>query len=97
MCSARSSGGRIGSSIATVGFEFYDRGALPATDRRQATSNLVPLGGNNFDLPYGYPGTILVGQQTWAIPKGGLGNPAALIPGTENLLRPVERRGRAAR
>src|SRR6185312_15955958 len=28
---------------------------------------------------------ILVGQQTWAIPKGGLSNPAALIPGTENL------------
>lgn len=78
-------GAHIGSSIATIGFELYDRGALPATDRRQATSNLVPLGGDNFDLPYGYPGTILVGQQTWAIPKGGLSKSTALIPGTENL------------
>jgi iron complex outermembrane recepter protein len=78
-------GGRIGSNIATVGFEFYDRGALPATDRRQATSNLAPLGGDNFDLPYGYPGTIIVGKQSWAIPKGGLNNSAALIPETQNL------------
>jgi len=77
-------GAHIASSIATVGFEFYDRGALPATDRLQATSNLVPLGGSNFDLPYGYPGTILVGPQTWAIPKGGLGS-SPLAAGTQNL------------
>ena len=33
-----------------VGFEYYDRSALPASDRLQATSDLVPFGGTNFDV-----------------------------------------------
>ncbi len=82
-------GGHLGDSTsAMLGFEWYDRGALPASDRLQATSDLVPFGGSNFDVPYGSPGTIQVGQQTWAIPAGATAASLAsthLVPGTENL------------
>jgi outer membrane receptor protein involved in Fe transport len=81
-------GGRFGSSMAMVGFEWYDRGALPASDRRLATSNLAPFGGTDFDVPYGSPGSIMVGEQTWAIPAGATGKSLAtvsLVPGTQNL------------
>jgi iron complex outermembrane receptor protein len=82
-------GGHLGDSTTTMlGFEWYDRGALPASDRLQATSNLAPFGGTNFDVPYGSPGTILVGQQTWAIPAGATAASLAsshLVAGTENL------------
>lgn len=65
-----------------AGFEFYRRTALPARDRRQETGDLRPLGGSNFELPYGNPGTIVQDGRTWALPAvpGG-----ALVPGTMNL------------
>ena len=73
---------------AMAGLELEHRDALPARDRRQATSNLVPLGGDRFDLPYGYPGTLRVGAQTWAIPASaatGSLRTSDLVPGTVNL------------
>jgi iron complex outermembrane recepter protein len=82
-------GGHWGdSSTAMLGFEWYDRGALLASDRRQATSDLVSLGGSNFNVPYGYPGTILAGSQTWAIARGANANALTssdLLPGVANL------------
>ena len=76
------------SLTAMVGFEWYDRGALPATDRLLATSNLVPFGGTNFDSTAGSPGTVSVGSQTWALPAGVTGKTVAasnLLAGTQNL------------
>jgi iron complex outermembrane recepter protein len=80
-------GGHFGSSTGMVGFEFYDRGALPAQDRLQATSNLTRFGGSNFDVLYGNPGTISVGPQTFAMPSGGIPRSSTprLVPGTQNL------------
>ncbi|HWG29482.1 MAG TPA: TonB-dependent receptor plug domain-containing protein, partial [Steroidobacteraceae bacterium] len=80
-------GGHFGSTTAMVGFELYDRGALPASDRLQATNNLTNLGGTNFDKQYGNPGTIHAGGQTFAIPSGGISPsvPPQLTPNTQNL------------
>jgi iron complex outermembrane recepter protein len=72
-----------------LGFEYYNRDAIPATDRFQATSDLRKFGGNNFNQQYGSgPGTLTVGPQTYAIPNPSNGAPltaADLIPGTQNL------------
>src|SRR5262249_17826001 len=80
-------GGRFGSTTAMVGFELYERGALPASDRLQATNNLTSFSGTNFDQLYGVPGTIFAGGTTFAIPAGGIGRGATpqLTPGTENF------------
>jgi iron complex outermembrane receptor protein len=77
-----------GDGIVTVALEDYSRSALFASDRSQATSNLGAFGGQNFDTPFGNPGTIVVGSQTWAIPHGqnGVGLSATtLVPGTQNF------------
>ena len=71
-----------------IAFEFYDRGALPATDRAYATSDLQPLGGTNFDTNMSNPGTLISGGQTYAIPSGQNGMHLAaanLVAGTQNL------------
>jgi iron complex outermembrane recepter protein len=82
-------GGHWGeSSTAMFGFEWYDRGALPASDRLLATSDLVPFGGSNFNSTTGTPGTLAVGSQTWALPAGVNGRTVAnsnLVAGTQNL------------
>jgi iron complex outermembrane recepter protein len=63
-----------------AGLELYSRNALPASERSQATNDLTPWGGNNFDTPYGNPGTILdSNRQLWGIPSGQ--NGAHLAPG----------------
>jgi outer membrane receptor protein involved in Fe transport len=65
--------------------EYHDRDALPASARRQATSNLSSFGGSNFDDLAGNPATVIDGQgRLYAIPKGQDGRaltPAELIPG----------------
>jgi iron complex outermembrane recepter protein len=73
---------------AMVGFEYYDRDAVPAGDRAQATSDLRPFGGTNFNVPYGAPGTLFTESQIWAIPtpKAGVSPTTAdFIPGVQNL------------
>ena len=70
-----------------LSFELYERDALPAAVRRQATSDLRPFGGDRFDSPFGNPGTIVIGDQVWGIPKGQDGTalgPENLIPGVTN-------------
>jgi len=60
-----------------------------AQDRAQYSNDLTRFGGSNFDVLYGPgPGTIIVGNQTWAIPKalsGATLTLATLTPGTSNL------------
>jgi iron complex outermembrane recepter protein len=73
------------SGHSMIGLEYDDRSALPNADRAFETSDLRSFGGNNFDVPYASPGTIVVGSQTWAIPKAPHG---ALVPGVTNLYDP---------
>lgn len=73
---------------AMVSFEYYRREALPAADRKYAVSDLAPFGGGNFDTPTSNPGTLVVGAQTYALPKSQDGTHlslASLTPGTQNL------------
>ena len=73
--------------------EYDERDALPADRRRLATSDLQPLGGQNFDSPYGNPGTLETFSTTqgyipWAIPSGQNGvalHQSQFTPDTENL------------
>lgn len=75
------------SGKAMVALELDQQAALPAAARSQATNNLTPFGGSNFDQPYGNPGTLVIGAQTWAIPNldGQPLTTSALQPGTLNL------------
>jgi iron complex outermembrane recepter protein len=55
--------------------EYYDRDALYAFQRAQATSDLTPWGGGNFGNPAGNPGTLVTtlpngSQQYFGIPTG---------------------------
>jgi outer membrane receptor protein involved in Fe transport len=73
-----------------ISFEYYRRGALPASDRAYAVSDLRPFGGGDFDTNITNPGNILnpLTGETWAIPSGQNGThltAADLIPGTQNL------------
>ncbi len=71
----------------TIALAGDDRDALWASQRRQATSDLRPFGGNDFDTLAGNPGTLLAGGQTWAIPHNQDGTkltPADFVAGTAN-------------
>lgn len=74
---------------ASLSVEYYERDPLPASARLQATSDLRPLGGSNFDELNSNPGTLVDSRgQLWAIPSGQNGSflrPWDLIPGRENL------------
>jgi iron complex outermembrane receptor protein len=75
-----------GNAMASV--EYYRRDSLPASARSYATSDLVPFGGSNFDTALSNPGTLLIGNQTYAIPRGQNGTAltaADLVAGTQNL------------
>jgi iron complex outermembrane recepter protein len=79
------------SGNAMLSLEYYRRGALPASDRQYATSDLTPFGGGNFDTSFSNPGNIIVGGTSYAIPTGQNGShltAANLVAGTESLLNP---------
>jgi outer membrane receptor protein involved in Fe transport len=85
---AQTSGSHWDSGNAMLSVEYYRRDALPAAAKRYATSNLVPLGGSNFDTFLSNPGNIIAGNQYYAIPRGQNGTALTageLIPGTQNL------------
>lgn len=77
------------SGRALLALEYTQQDALAAADRRQrGHSDLRPLGGDNFDIRSGNPGTIVIGTSTWAIPRGQDGTalqPTDLVEGTVNL------------
>jgi iron complex outermembrane recepter protein len=76
------------SGSELLSFEYFQRDPLQAKDRSQYASDLTPFGGSNFDTPIGNPGTILAGNQLWAIPKVQNGKPltaADLTSGSGNL------------
>jgi iron complex outermembrane recepter protein len=85
---AQTLGSHWDSGNGMLSVEYYRRDALPAAARRYATSNLVPLGGSDFDTFLSNPGNVVIGNQTYAIPRGQNGTALtanALIPGTQNL------------
>jgi iron complex outermembrane recepter protein len=70
-----------------MAFEYYERDALAASDRNQVTSDLRRFGGDDFRSLNSNPGTIVLGQLTFAIPEGQDGTGltlADLVPNTEN-------------
>jgi iron complex outermembrane recepter protein len=89
----QSFGRRWDSGSVFALFEYYERDALPASRRSLATSDLTPFGGDNFDTPYGNPGTLqtyspMTGYTLWAIPHGQNGtslSPAQFTANTQNL------------
>lgn len=85
---AQTLGSHWDSGNAMLSVEYYRRDALPAAARRYATSNLVPLGGSNFDTFLSNPGNIVIGNRYYAIPRGQNGTALTageLVPGTQNL------------
>jgi outer membrane receptor protein involved in Fe transport len=73
-----------------IAFEYYNRGALPASHRAYATSDLQPFGGGDFSTNMSNPGTLIdpVTGQTYAIPHGQNGMHLAaanLVAGTQNI------------
>lgn len=85
---AQTFGAQWSRGSALLALEYYERGALAADDRALAGSDLRRFGGGNFDTPEGNPGTIIVGGQSWAIPRGQDGTalaPSDLSAGTANL------------
>jgi outer membrane receptor protein involved in Fe transport len=55
--------------------EYYERNPVFASQRRRATSDLTPWGGDNFGNPAGNPGTLVATPdngipQEWGIPTG---------------------------
>jgi outer membrane receptor protein involved in Fe transport len=68
---SQSAGTRSAQGGALLSVEYYERDALPASGRSQATSDLTPFGGNNFDNPAGNPATIIDSQgRLWSVPAG---------------------------
>jgi iron complex outermembrane receptor protein len=85
---AQTLGSHWDAGNAMVSVEYYRRDDLPASARRYATNNLVPLGGSNFGTLPSNPGNIIVGNQTYAIPHGQDGTAltaSALVAGSQNL------------
>jgi iron complex outermembrane recepter protein len=68
---AQLAGWRWSSGRSVLSFEYRDRGHLLASDRELSrSSDLRARGGGNFDRLEGNPGNILVGDETYAIPRG---------------------------
>ncbi len=85
---AQTAGTRWDTGNAMLSLEFYRRDALPAAGRAYATSDLVPFGGGNFGSNLSNPGNIVIGSQSYAIPRGQNGTAltaADLVAGTQNL------------
>jgi iron complex outermembrane receptor protein len=84
---AQTLGSHWDSGTGMLSVEYYRRDTLPTAARRYATSNLVPLGGSNFNTFLSNPGNIVIGNQTYAIPRGQNGTALTaneLTPGTLN-------------
>lgn len=81
-------GANLDGGKAILAFEYYQRDALRAADRRQQTSDLTGFGGDNFNTPYGNPGTLTNGISFWPLPQvagGATLSAASLTPGSPNL------------
>jgi len=84
-------GTRWPSGHVTLTYDFYHRDALPAAERYQSSdSDLRRWGGDNFSSRLSSPGTVVIGNQSYAIPQTQDGSgltPDSFFPGVnyENL------------
>jgi len=89
-------GARWTGGHATLSYEFYHRDALAYADReRTADSDLRRFGGSNFSSRQSNPGTLLIGNQVYAVPRNQNGmelTPGSFTPGTFNLQNQNENR-----
>jgi iron complex outermembrane recepter protein len=71
---------------ALISYELLERDELPATSRAfSADSDQRRNGGDNLSAVGGNPGTLIIGNRTWAIPANQDGSnlsPASLVEGT---------------
>ena len=71
-----------------LSFEYFERDPLQARYRSQYSNDLTGLGGGNFEgLSGPGPGTLIAGDQTYALPKnlnGSALTAGALVAGTTN-------------
>ncbi len=72
----------------TLGYEYYERGRLAASDRAYATEDLRPFGGPDYRKSFANPGTITAADgSVWGIPAGQDGRnltPDQLLAGQPN-------------
>jgi iron complex outermembrane recepter protein len=75
-----------GSGQFSIGFEENYHSDLNGQSRSFFESDQTREGGSNYDTQQCNPGTIVVGNTTYAIPKAGVtpATAASLIPGTFN-------------
>lgn len=81
-------GMQAGRGHGLLALDFYSRGDLAASTRRQAKSDLTEYGGTDFDVSQSNPGNILVGNVNYAVPAAQDGTalePTSFIRGTRNL------------
>lgn len=77
------------SGKLVLGYEFYRRGNLAASDRDYVTEDLRPFGGPDYRKNFSNPGTILAADgSVYGIPRGQDGTgltPGQLLAGQPNL------------
>ncbi len=77
------------SGHLTVGYEYYRRGNLAASDRPYVTEDLRPFGGPDYRKSFANPGTIIAADgSVHGIPRGQDGTaltPGQLLAGQPNL------------
>ncbi|MET0497823.1 MAG: TonB-dependent receptor [Steroidobacteraceae bacterium] len=78
-------GARWSSGHVMLTYDFYHKSALPASERYQSSdSDLRRWGGSNFSSRFSSPGTLLIGNQSYAIPHNQNGTALtadSFIPG----------------
>jgi iron complex outermembrane receptor protein len=77
-----------GSGEVFFAYERYQRGGLMGSERTEVSQDLRPIGGPDLRLNFASPGTVTIGAQTYAAPRGtrGVGLlPSQFIAGTANL------------
>ncbi|HEY0596820.1 TonB-dependent receptor [Sphingopyxis sp.] len=77
------------SGHLTLGYEYYRRGNLAASDRAYVTEDLRAFGGPDYRKSFANPGTIIAADgSVWGIPRGQDGSnlaPSDLLAGQPNL------------
>ncbi|MBJ7437805.1 MAG: TonB-dependent receptor [Sphingopyxis sp.] len=77
------------SGHLTLGYEYYQRGNLAASDRAYITEDLRPFGGPDYRKSFANPGTIIAADgSVYGIPRGQDGTqltPGQLLAGQPNL------------
>jgi iron complex outermembrane recepter protein len=82
----------LGSGQISIGLEQSYHSHLNGQNRAFFQSNQTGEGGANYSSLQCNPGTIVVGNTTYAIPKGGVtpATASSLVPGTANYCDPAK-------